>query len=148
MSSYAVVNPATGEQVKEYPEASDADISAAIAAAEKAHAEWSQTTSVADRAGLIQKVADFHGERREELAAIAVKEMGKPMEQALGEVDFCVDIYGYYADNTPSWGADWSHGSASGGSEHESRPRYLTKALHLEGFRISRPVSPKSTSAG
>jgi succinate-semialdehyde dehydrogenase/glutarate-semialdehyde dehydrogenase len=25
--------------------------------------------------------------------------MGKPMEQALGEVDFCVDIYGYYADN-------------------------------------------------
>ena len=106
MSSYAVVNPATGEQVKEYPEASDADISAAIAAAEKAHAEWSQTTSVADRAGLIQKVADFHGERREELAAIAVKEMGKPMEQALGEVDFCVDIYGYYADNAEKFLAD------------------------------------------
>ena len=25
--------------------------------------------------------------------------MGKPMEQALGEVDFCADIYGYYAEN-------------------------------------------------
>ena len=25
--------------------------------------------------------------------------MGKPMEQALGEVDFCGDIYGFYADN-------------------------------------------------
>ena len=106
MSSYAVVNPATGDKVKEYPEASDADLSAAIAAAEKAHAEWSQTSSVADRAGLIQKVADFHGERREELAAIAVKEMGKPMEQALGEVDFCVDIYGYYADNAEKFLAD------------------------------------------
>ncbi len=33
------------------------------------------------------------------MAEIAVKEMGKPMEQALGEVDFCADIYGYYADN-------------------------------------------------
>jgi succinate-semialdehyde dehydrogenase / glutarate-semialdehyde dehydrogenase len=98
MSSYAVVNPATGDKVKEYPEASDADLSAAIGGAEKAHAEWSQTSTVAERAALIQKVADFHGERREELAAIAVKEMGKPMEQALGEVDFCVDIYGYYAD--------------------------------------------------
>ena len=106
MSSYAVVNPATGDKVEEYPEASDADLSAAIAAAEKAHAEWSQTSSVADRAGLIQKVADFHGERREELAAIAVKEMGKPMEQALGEVDFCVDIYGYYAERAEEFMKD------------------------------------------
>ena len=106
MSSYAVVNPATGEKVKEYPEASDADLSAAIAAAEKAHAEWSHTSSVADRAGLVQKVADFHGERREELAAIAVKEMGKPMEQALGEVDFCVDIYGYYAERAEEFMKD------------------------------------------
>ena len=106
MSSYAVVNPATGDKVEEYPETSDAELSAAIAAAEKAHAEWSQTSSVADRAGLIQKVADFHGERREELAAIAVKEMGKPLEQALGEVDFCVDIYGYYAERAEEFLAD------------------------------------------
>ena len=106
MSSYAVVNPATGENVKEYPEASDSDLSAAIAAAEKAHAEWSQTSTVAERAAMIQKVADFHGERREELAAIAVKEMGKPMEQALGEVDFCVDIYGYYADRAEEFMKD------------------------------------------
>jgi succinate-semialdehyde dehydrogenase / glutarate-semialdehyde dehydrogenase len=106
MSSYAVVNPATGENVKEYPEASDSDLSAAIAAAEKAHSEWSQTSTVAERAAMIQKVADFHGERREELAAIAVKEMGKPMEQALGEVDFCVDIYGYYAERAEEFMKD------------------------------------------
>ncbi|MBM3666181.1 MAG: NAD-dependent succinate-semialdehyde dehydrogenase [Actinobacteria bacterium] len=106
MSSYAVVNPASGEKVKEYPEASDADLAAAVAAAEKAHAEWSQTSSVADRAALVQKVADLHGERREELAAIAVKEMGKPIEQALGELDFCVDIYGYYAERAEEFMKD------------------------------------------
>ena len=99
MSHYAVVNPATGEKVKEYPEISDEELSAAIAKAEQAHRTWSQTTSVAERASMIQKVADLHLERREALAEIAVREMGKPMEQALGEVDFCGDIYGYYAGN-------------------------------------------------
>ena len=47
----------------------------------------------------MRRVGELHSERREELAAAAVREMGKPMDQALGEVDFCVDIYGYYADN-------------------------------------------------
>src|SRR5262249_39124841 len=41
-----------------------------------------------------------------ELAEIIVREMGKPMEQALGEVDFCADIYGFYADNADALMAD------------------------------------------
>ena len=55
--------------------------------------------SVSERASLVKRVAELHSERRETLAEIIVREMGKPMEQALGEVDFCVDIWGYYADN-------------------------------------------------
>ena len=50
---------------------------------------------------LVGRVGELHSERREELAAITTREMGKPLEQALGEVDFCVDIYGYYAENGP-----------------------------------------------
>ena len=99
MSKYAVVNPATGETVQEYPEISDEELSAAIAAAEEAHRNWGQKTSIGERAALVKRVAEFHSERRETLAEIIVREMGKPMEQALGEVDFCVDIWGYYADN-------------------------------------------------
>jgi len=99
MSKYVVVNPANGEKVKEYPEITDGELSAAIAAAEAAHKEWALKTSVAERAALVKRVSELHSERREELAEIAVREMGKPMEQALGEVDFCVDIYGFYADN-------------------------------------------------
>jgi succinate-semialdehyde dehydrogenase/glutarate-semialdehyde dehydrogenase len=106
MSHYAVVNPATGEKVEEYPEISDEDLSAAIAKAEQAHRTWSQTTSVAERASMIQEVADLHLERREALAEIAVREMGKPKEQALGEVDFCGDIYGYYAGNAEDFLSD------------------------------------------
>jgi len=103
MGKYSVVNPATGETVKEYPQISDEDLSAAIAAAEDAHRNWALKTSVSERASLVRRVAELHSERRETLAEIAVREMGKPMEQALGEVDFCADIYSYYADNAENF---------------------------------------------
>ena len=99
MGKYSVVNPATGETVKEYPEISDSDLSAAIAAAEDAHRNWALKTSVSERASLVRRVAELHSERRETLAEIVVREMGKPKEQAIGEVDFCAAIYSYYADN-------------------------------------------------
>ena len=106
MGKYAVVNPATGETVKEYPDMSDEELEAAIAAADDAHKNWGLESSVAERAALVKKVAEFHLERREELAEIIVREMGKPMEQALGEVDFCADIYGFYADRAEELLAD------------------------------------------
>jgi succinate-semialdehyde dehydrogenase / glutarate-semialdehyde dehydrogenase len=99
MTTYAVVDPATGETVKEYPTISDDDLRAAIGRADEAHRTWSPRTSVADRAALIRRVGELHSERREQLAEIIVREMGKPIEQALGEVDFSADIYGFYADN-------------------------------------------------
>ncbi|MEO6310131.1 MAG: aldehyde dehydrogenase family protein, partial [Leifsonia sp.] len=99
MSNYAVINPATGETVKTYESISDAELTAAIAAADETHRTWSRSTSVAERAALIRRVGELHLERRQELAEIIVREMGKPLEQALGEVDFSADIYAYYADN-------------------------------------------------
>jgi succinate-semialdehyde dehydrogenase/glutarate-semialdehyde dehydrogenase len=106
MSTYAVINPATGEKVKEYEEISDADLDAAIARADAAYRGWTSSTSVAERAGLVRRVGELHGERREKLAEIIVREMGKPVEQALGEVDFVVEIYAYYADNAEELMAD------------------------------------------
>ncbi len=106
MSTYAVVNPATGEKIKEYEEISDADLDAAIARADAAYRSWTTSATVAERAGLIRKVGELHGERREKLAEIIVREMGKPVEQALGEVDFTASIYAYYADNAEELMAD------------------------------------------
>ena len=106
MGNYAVVNPATGEQVKEYPDITDAELDEAIGRAASAHAGWSQTTTVAERAAMIKRVAELHSERRETLADIATREMGKPRGQALDEVDFCAAIYEYYADNGEEFLAD------------------------------------------
>ncbi len=99
MSTYAVIDPATGEQIKSYPEASDAEIENAVAAAARAYSTWSRTTTVADRTALVRRVGELHSERRAELAAIIGREMGKDEEASLGEVDVCRDIYDFYADH-------------------------------------------------
>ena len=105
-SLYAVVDPATGETLSEYPTITDGELQAAVASASEAFEGWSRRVPVADRAKLIARVAELHTERREALAEIAVREMGKPLEQALGEVDFAAAIYQYYVDNGETFLAD------------------------------------------
>ena len=96
--SYAVTNPATGETVKTYDTITDAELETAIAAADEAHRTWSKSTTVEERAALIRRVSELHTERRQELAELMVREMGKPITQALSEADFAAAIYEYYAE--------------------------------------------------
>ncbi|MEX0991205.1 MAG: aldehyde dehydrogenase family protein, partial [Actinomycetota bacterium] len=98
--AYAVTNPATGETVKTFDTITDAELDGAIAAADDAHRTWSKSTTAEERAALIRRVGELHVERRQELAELIVREMGKPIEQALGEADFAGAIYGYYADHS------------------------------------------------
>jgi succinate-semialdehyde dehydrogenase/glutarate-semialdehyde dehydrogenase len=106
MSSYAVINPATDEVVKEYPEISDAELSDAIARADRAYRAWSAGSTVAERAELVRAVGRLHAERSQALGEIIVREMGKPIEQAVGEVEFAGAIYEFYAENAESLMAD------------------------------------------
>jgi succinate-semialdehyde dehydrogenase/glutarate-semialdehyde dehydrogenase len=106
MTEYAVLNPATGDLVATFPSADDAAVSAAVDAAASAYANWGRTSSVADRAALLKEVARLHRERTPELAAAMVEEMGKPLGDAEGEVDFAADIFDYYADHAAEFLAD------------------------------------------
>jgi succinate-semialdehyde dehydrogenase/glutarate-semialdehyde dehydrogenase len=113
-SIYAVVDPASGETLKEYPTISDGDLRDAIDRADRAHREWSKATTVAERAALVRRVSELHTERRKELADIIVSEMGKPVGQARGEVDFSASIYEFYAENAESLMADEPIGLSDG----------------------------------
>lgn len=106
MTQYAVVDPATGEVVKEYPTATDEQIESALASAHATFKKWSKSTTVSERAELIRKVADLHNERKTELAKIIQREMGKPLDQSEGEVEFSAAIYQFYADNAEKFLAD------------------------------------------
>ncbi|MFJ3899519.1 NAD-dependent succinate-semialdehyde dehydrogenase [Streptomyces sp. NPDC090083] len=102
---YAVTDPTTGEVVETFPTATDADVTAAIDAAHAA-GSWGRTSTVAERATLLRRLGDLHEARSEELAASIVREMGKPLAEAEGEVGFCADIYRYYADHAEEFLAD------------------------------------------
>lgn len=106
MTEYAVVDPATGEQVRVYPTHTDAEVADAITLAHDTFRSWARRTSVTGRAALLGRVAELHTERRDELARIIVREMGKSVEDALGEVDFGAAIYAYYAENAERFLAD------------------------------------------
>jgi succinate-semialdehyde dehydrogenase/glutarate-semialdehyde dehydrogenase len=104
-SEYAVVNPATGEQLATYPALSDVELEQKLAASESAYRRWREMP-ITERAALVRRAAELHRERRDELAAIAVREMGKPLAAALGEVDFAADITEFYADHAEQITAD------------------------------------------
>ncbi|MGL5811566.1 MAG: NAD-dependent succinate-semialdehyde dehydrogenase [Nocardioides sp.] len=106
MSDYAVVDPATGETVKTYPTITDAELDAALHRAQETFTTWSRSTTVAERAALIRRVAELHYERKDELGAIIAREMGKPVGDSVGEVEFSAMIYEYYADNAEAFLAD------------------------------------------
>jgi len=103
---YAVTDPATGEVVREYPTATAAAVDAALASAADAYRNWSRQATVARRADLLRNVAELHNSRSRELAEIISREMGKPVYQAVGEIEFSAAIYEYYADNAATFLAD------------------------------------------
>ena len=106
MSAFAVTNPATGEKVKEYPAATDADIQAALDKAHTVYQDWSRKTTVAERAQLAARAAELFEERKDELGAIINREMGKPMDQSVGEAEFSGAITAAFAQNAEKWLAD------------------------------------------
>ena len=106
MTTYAVTDPTTGETLRTYPLHTDDELQSVLAAADAAHRQWTLDSTVAERAAIVARVGELHVERREELASLIVREMGKAYAEALGEVDFSADIYAYYAENAQDIMAD------------------------------------------
>lgn len=106
MTTFAVINPATGETIKEYPTATSEEIQTAIGSAQDAYQNWARKTTVAERAALAQRAAELFHERKDELGAIINREMGKPLEQSIGEAEFSGDITAAFAKNAEAWLSD------------------------------------------
>ncbi|MGO4807883.1 NAD-dependent succinate-semialdehyde dehydrogenase [Arthrobacter sp. 2MCAF15] len=106
MSKYAVIDPATGELVKAYQEATDAEIELALSKAQRAYEEWSRKTTLAERVELARRAADLFVERKEELGALSNREMGKLLPSAIGEAAYSGTITRTFADKAEEWLAD------------------------------------------
>jgi acyl-CoA reductase-like NAD-dependent aldehyde dehydrogenase len=83
----SIVSPVTGETLAEAPDASSADVDAAVAAANAAQPAWA-ARSAWDRAEVCHAIADLIDARREDFARELTLEQGKPYEgEALPDID-------------------------------------------------------------
>jgi succinate-semialdehyde dehydrogenase / glutarate-semialdehyde dehydrogenase len=94
------VNPATGETIRDYEEASPDEVRRIALEAACAQAGW-RSTSWEERAARMRRAAELLAERKDALARLAALEMGKPLAQGEAEVDKCAWACRFYADEAP-----------------------------------------------
>jgi lactaldehyde dehydrogenase/glycolaldehyde dehydrogenase len=92
-----VLNPATNEAFASVPVASADQVAAALEAARGAQRAWARKTGV-ERGDILRRWAALIDEDREALARIISREEGKPLQEALGEVEFGNSWFRYYAE--------------------------------------------------
>ena len=91
------INPATGLAFGEVFDASQADVDAAVAAAQKGFAVWAAMTAT-ERGRILRRAADILRSRNAELAALEVQDCGKPIQEALVvDVQSGADCIEYFA---------------------------------------------------
>ena len=91
-------NPTTEQILAEFDELTDEELDAKLALAETTFAAW-RKTSFEERANLFLKLAELFKTRGTEIGKLATLEMGKPLSQAIAEVEKCATVCEYYAAN-------------------------------------------------
>jgi len=83
-------------QIGEVAEVSDDDVRKALDACVRVHHDWNALGADA-RAKILERAADLFEQNRTQLMALAVREGGKTLPNALGEVREAADLLRYYA---------------------------------------------------
>lgn len=95
----AVTDPATEERLGSIAVATEADIDAALAAAQSGFAAW-RRVGTWDRAAILRKTADLIRERLETIATLMSLETGKPLAEARGETNAAADQFEWCSEET------------------------------------------------
>ena len=97
-SVYEDYNPATGAKVADVADATRDDVDAAVAAARRSFDAGRWPTMAASRRGkIVYKIAQLIGERAAEIALREVRDNGKTIATAKGELSAIVDCFEFYA---------------------------------------------------
>jgi succinate-semialdehyde dehydrogenase / glutarate-semialdehyde dehydrogenase len=99
------VNPATGKLLDRLPAATPDEVEVAIAGADAAQRSW-RTASFDERAAAMRRLAAHLRLRREEYGRLITLEMGKPIVEAIAEIDKCAWACEFYADEAAAFLAD------------------------------------------
>jgi succinate-semialdehyde dehydrogenase/glutarate-semialdehyde dehydrogenase len=124
-STFDVINPATEGKIASVAAATPEDGIAALDAASEAQAEWARTPS-RKRAQLLMDAFDRVMERKDEFAAVMTLEMGKPLDQAYGEVTYGGEFLRWFSEGTTRIMGNY----------------YPTPEGNLQVITVKRPVGP------
>ncbi|ELZ40284.1 succinate-semialdehyde dehydrogenase (NAD(P)(+)) [Halorubrum californiense DSM 19288] len=116
-----VVNPATGTEVETYDEHDEDDVEAALECSARAFEDW-RTRPIRERERLLSNAADVLRGNKREYAETMTREMGKPISQAIGEVEKCAWVCDHYAEHASAYLEADHHPSPPGSTvktEHE-----------------------------
>ena len=92
------INPATGELLSEHAPLAPDDLEDRLVAADHAARAW-RLVPLAERTARLGAAAQILEEERARFAHLITGEMGKPITQALAEVDKCALVARHYADH-------------------------------------------------
>lgn len=94
---FTTINPATGAVIAGVHDCSEADVNAAVEAAQRGFAIWSAMTGT-ERGRILHRAAQLLRERNDELAALEVQDTGKPWQEAcVVDVASGADCIEYFA---------------------------------------------------
>jgi succinate-semialdehyde dehydrogenase / glutarate-semialdehyde dehydrogenase len=99
------LNPATGALIAEFDLHSDAEVDQILSDAAKAQRAW-RRVPLKDRVKLLTAIARELRAGKERFARLITEEIGKPITEALGEIEKCAATCDYYAGHAPIFLAD------------------------------------------
>ena len=97
---FQTVDPFTGQWIRDFDNASDQAVEAALDQASRCFDQW-RSRSHEQRSTLVRALASCLRSRSEEFANLAILEVGKLAIEAAWEVDMCAQVFDYAAEQGP-----------------------------------------------
>lgn len=96
-STFAVINPATGQTIAKVPNLSVEQVEQAVVSAHQAFTTW-KTKTAKERSILLRKWFDLIVENQDDLAVILSTEQGKPFTESRGEIIYGASFIEWFAE--------------------------------------------------
>ena len=96
------INPATGKVISTYDNMSNDQIRGIVENARLAQRKW-KGLDISERSAYVRSLGRIMRKNKEEYARLITEEMGKPIRQAIAEIEKCAWLCDYYSEHSESF---------------------------------------------